>query len=172
MSEKVDWSRLTLLSLGSNLGDRSAHLRLAVERLSHVPGCHVERVSRCYETEPVGPPDQGWFLNLVVKCQVRIGPFELLAIVKGIERDIGRLPGPRWGPRVIDIDLLTFDEARIVTPDLVIPHPELWNRAFVLVPLLDVRPAGLPEPLVRARLKDLAGGPVVRPCVGEIGAGL
>jgi 2-amino-4-hydroxy-6-hydroxymethyldihydropteridine diphosphokinase len=164
--------KLALLGLGSNIGDRASNLRLAIDRLANARGCQVDKVSQCYETEPVGPADQAWFLNIVVKCQVHLNAFELLAIVKGIENDMGRIAGARWGPRVIDIDLLLVGDARIATPDLVIPHPELWNRAFVLVPLLDVLSPGLLETQIRARLKDLADGPVVRPWKSEIGAGL
>lgn len=164
--------KLALLGLGSNIGDRASNLRIAVHRLAHVPGCRLERVSSCYETEPVGAADQAWFLNVVVKCEVHLSPFELLAIVKEIERDMGRIPGPRWGPRLIDIDLLLVGEARVATPDLVIPHPELWNRAFALVPLLDVLPPGPLEAQIRARLRNLADGPIVRLWKSEMGAGL
>ena len=122
------------LSLGSNVGDREANLRSAVERLE------ARRVSPIYETEPVDYTAQPYFLNMVVETATGLMPLEYLALTQGIERDIGRTPGIPKGPRVIDIDLLLFDTQLIHTPTLEVPHPRLRDRRFVLAPLADVAP--------------------------------
>jgi 2-amino-4-hydroxy-6-hydroxymethyldihydropteridine diphosphokinase len=145
----------TYLGLGSNLGDRAANLWEAARRLCEVPGCTVERLSLLYETAPVGPQNQGWFLNAVVRADVSLSPRELLAAAKRIELEMGRQPSERWGPRLIDIDLLLFSDESIQSDDLIVPHPELWNRRFVLVPLADVLPIGPTADRVRTRLVEL-----------------
>jgi 2-amino-4-hydroxy-6-hydroxymethyldihydropteridine diphosphokinase len=128
------------LGLGSNLGDREANLARAVEGLGQVPGLRVLRRSSLYETEPVGPGDQPWYLTAVVEVDATLEPEALRRAVKRLETELGRTPGPRWGPRVIDVDILLYDSLRLRTPALVIPHPEWWNRLFVLVPLAELRP--------------------------------
>jgi 2-amino-4-hydroxy-6-hydroxymethyldihydropteridine diphosphokinase len=129
------------LGLGSNLGDRAATLAAARARLQ-AAGVRVRRASPLYETEPVGVRDQPWFLNQVVEGETALAPGALLAVAKDIERALGRAPGVRWGPRPIDIDILLYDDACIAETDpwLEVPHPELWRRLFVLVPLRDLRP--------------------------------
>ena len=122
------------LALGSNLGDRLEHLRSAVRQLSDTGGIDVARSSRVYETEPVGPP-QPPYLNAVVEIRTDLEPAELLAAIRAVEETLGRVRGERWGPRTIDVDILTFDEATIDEPDLVVPHPRMHERGFVLVPL-------------------------------------
>ena len=122
------------LALGSNLGDRLELLRAAVRQLSEVDGVEVVRSSRVYETEPVGPP-QPAYLNAVVEVHTDLEPAELLAATRAVEDALGRVRGERWGPRNIDIDILTFDEATIDQPGLVVPHPRMHERGFVLVPL-------------------------------------
>jgi 2-amino-4-hydroxy-6-hydroxymethyldihydropteridine diphosphokinase len=151
------------LSLGSNLGDRAANLWEAVRRLAEPPGCKLERVSRLYETAPIGPRDQPWFMNAVVRLHVTRSAHELLAAAKQIELDMGRKAGERWGPRLIDIDLLLYGDETIRTDDLVIPHPEFWNRRFVLVPLAEVLPAGPMRDRALAREQDLRDAQCVRP---------
>jgi 2-amino-4-hydroxy-6-hydroxymethyldihydropteridine diphosphokinase len=132
---------LVYLGLGSNLGDRAAHLAAALAGLAAV-GVTVRRRSPLYETVPVGVTDQPRFLNAVAEVETALAPEELLGVAKAVERAVGRMPGPRWGPRVVDVDLLLYGERRVnlTDPWLVIPHPALWQRLFVLVPLRDLRP--------------------------------
>jgi GTP cyclohydrolase IV len=126
------------LGLGSNLGDRQGNLAEALQGLrAHV---QVERVSPVYETEPVHVTDQPRFLNLAVKGTTSLEPAELLAVLKRIEARIGRRPGPRYGPRPVDIDILFYGDQVIRTADLEIPHPRVAERSFVLVPLHDIAP--------------------------------
>jgi 2-amino-4-hydroxy-6-hydroxymethyldihydropteridine diphosphokinase len=126
--------RRVLLGLGSNLGDRRALLRDAVYSLPELTA-----VSSAYETQPVGgPPGQPCFLNAVVALRSRLGPFELLRMAQALEARAGRERGLRWGPRTLDVDVLWIDGVRLCGPELVIPHPRMWERAFVLVPLREV----------------------------------
>ena len=130
---------LAYLGLGSNLSDRLANFRQAVALLGEQDGLHVTRASRVYETDPVGPP-QPEYLNMVVEVDTRLGPKELLAACLDIERRMGRVRTERWGPRIIDIDLLLYDDERIEEPDLVVPHPRMHERGFVLVPFAELAP--------------------------------
>lgn len=98
------------------------------------------RCSSLYETEPVGPVEQGWFLNAVVEVETSLSPAGLLAACKRIEKRLGRKPGIRWGPRAVDLDILLFDHLQLQADNLVIPHPRLRERAFVLVPLAELAP--------------------------------
>lgn len=132
--------RRAYLGLGSNLGDRRANLEAARARLEAEPGINVLRTSAVYESEPVGVADQPWFLNSVLEIRTDLSPRELLATLKRIERDLGRQPGRRWGERLIDLDLLLYDGQTIAQPDLQVPHPQLWNRLFVLLPLAELLP--------------------------------
>ncbi len=129
------------LSLGSNLGDREDNLERVLAALRAAPGIEVRRVSRTYETGPVGKTDQPDFLNLVVEIETTLSPRELLAAVKKIEKTMGRAAGERWGPRLIDIDILLLGEERIEEADLRLPHPEMLKRAFVMIPLAELEPA-------------------------------
>jgi 2-amino-4-hydroxy-6-hydroxymethyldihydropteridine diphosphokinase len=129
------------LGLGSNVGDRTANLSDSVERLRSTDSVEVVRASSVYETEPVGEvPDQRDFHNAVVELRTTLDPHRLLAECKQIERELGRRPGPRHGPRPIDVDVLLIGDATIEDERLVLPHPELTRRRFVLVPLLELDP--------------------------------
>jgi 2-amino-4-hydroxy-6-hydroxymethyldihydropteridine diphosphokinase len=130
------------LALGSNLGDRRANLAAALARLRE--RVTVEAVSSLYETEPAYITEQPRFLNAVLRGRTTLGADELLAFVKVIERALGRLAGPRFGPRLVDIDLLLYGDAALVTPDLTIPHPRMAERPFVLIPLAELAPALVP----------------------------
>jgi len=129
---------MVYLSLGSNLGNRQHNLDRALDFLSQ--RLQVEEVSSVYDTEPVGNTNQPRFLNLVCQVSTRLEPMALLTLVKGIESKLGRLPNTSNEPRPIDIDILFYDERIIETPKLVIPHPRLAERAFVLVPLAEIAP--------------------------------
>jgi 2-amino-4-hydroxy-6-hydroxymethyldihydropteridine diphosphokinase len=124
------------LSLGSNLGDRERNLWTAVDALSCV--LQITAVSSVYETEPVGVVDQPAFLNLAIAGTTKLAPTPLLVALKTIEQEVGREPGIRWGPRVVDIDILLYGDLTLDSPGLVIPHPEMTGRAFVLIPLDEI----------------------------------
>lgn len=146
------------IGLGSNVGDRLANLAEAVSALQERK-IRVAAVSSVYETEPVGPP-QDDFLNAAVEVETVFSPRDLVAELKSIEREAGRRSGPRWGPRVIDLDLLLYGNETFAEPDLSVPHAELTNRAFVLVPVLEIDPdLELPsgEPLSTFCEKDPPG---------------
>jgi 2-amino-4-hydroxy-6-hydroxymethyldihydropteridine diphosphokinase len=128
------------LGIGTNLGDRLANLQAAVDLLAASPGIRVARSSRVYETAPVGPP-QPDFLNIVVEVETSLAPRELLAVAAEVESRLHRVRAERWGPRTIDVDILTFDERTIDEPELTVPHPRMHERAFVLVPLLELTAA-------------------------------
>jgi 2-amino-4-hydroxy-6-hydroxymethyldihydropteridine diphosphokinase len=128
------------VGLGSNLGDREAQIRLALEALRQVADTHVVRVSSIYDTEPVGEVHQPNFLNGVAQIDTQLSARQLLWNLQLIERRLGRVRAQRWGPRTIDLDLLLFGDLVLDEPDLKIPHPELTRRAFVLVPLVELDP--------------------------------
>lgn len=131
--------RLIYLALGSNLGDRPANLSEARKRLSSKVS--ILRTSSIYETPPWGVTEQPAFLNQVLETQTDLLPLELLAYVKRIEVEMGRVPSIRFGPRLIDIDILLYGDLLLEESNLVIPHPRLIERAFVLVPLCELAPA-------------------------------
>jgi 2-amino-4-hydroxy-6-hydroxymethyldihydropteridine diphosphokinase len=147
-----------LLSLGSNLGDRGAHLRAALDALDRLEGVAVTAVSHAYETEPVGKTDQPVFVNVAAEIETDLEPLELLNAVKSIERGLGRVPAERWGPRVIDIDLVLWGETVLRTPELTLPHREFRKRAFVLAPLAEIAP-GAVDPVTGLTVAELAGRP-------------
>lgn len=140
-----------LLALGSNLGDRAANLRAAVALLGEA-GISVRSCSSIWETEPV-PPDQPPYLNAAIAAETGLGPEQLLVVVKGIERALGRRPGRRWGPRPVDIDILFYGEVRIDLPGLQVPHPRVAERGFVLAPLAEIH--GGPLPVLGERAAEL-----------------
>jgi len=126
------------LSIGTNLGDRIANLRAALEAMP--PEVEPVAISRVYETPPWGYTDQPAFLNMAVHARTGLGPESLLRKLKQVETRIGRKPGIRWGPRLLDIDILFYDDLLLDMPGLQIPHPRLAERAFVLAPLVDLAP--------------------------------
>ena len=128
------------IGLGSNLGDRDAYLEMARRALTGSEGILLVRASSLYETEPVGYTEQGWFLNQVVEVAAVLDPWELLGLLQGIEQDLGRQRLIRWGPRVVDLDLLLYGDAVLNGPKLIVPHPRLYERSFVLAPLAEIAP--------------------------------
>lgn len=135
------------LALGSNLGNRMEHLQEAIRRLQ--PAVHVTRVSSVYETEPWGVTDQPRFLNMAVEGETQLAPLELLAYVKTLEREVGRVDGVRYGPRVIDVDVLLYGDVVFQNEVLEIPHARMAERRFVLAPLVEI--AAVVEHPVRKR---------------------
>ena len=138
--------RRAYLGIGSNLGDRLGYLQLALDVLAAVPGISVTAVSPVYETDPVGGPVQDDFLNAVVEVETNLEPHGLLLAAQTAERTAGRVREQHWGPRTLDVDVLLFGDVRLDDPDLVIPHPRIGERAFVLAPLHDLDPARAPVP--------------------------
>ena len=129
------------VSIGSNVGERRDFARKAVEALRAADGIEVSAVSSLYETAPVGGPPQRSYINLVARIETDLDARALLQITQGIERVLGRGDSDiRWGPRVIDLDILLFGEEKISESDLEIPHPRMKERNFVLVPLLEIAP--------------------------------
>ena len=142
------------IGLGSNLGDREAFLRRALELLLAEPEIDVTAVSAVRETDPVGLVDQPRFLNAVARVETDLPPRELLDRMLAAERELGRRrDGPRFGPRTIDLDLLLYGDDEIDEPGLIVPHPRLAERRFVLEPLYELD-AGLVVP-GRGRVSDL-----------------
>jgi 2-amino-4-hydroxy-6-hydroxymethyldihydropteridine diphosphokinase len=152
------------LSLGSNLGAREEHLQLAIARLGELG--EVAAVSSFYETEPVEFTDQPWFLNIAVELNTELMPRQLLSAILKIEREMGRRRLLPKGPRLIDIDILLFGNAVVNDTKLVIPHPAMHERKFVLVPLAEIAPE-VKHPVLRKSVRELledlpTGAPVVR----------
>jgi 2-amino-4-hydroxy-6-hydroxymethyldihydropteridine diphosphokinase len=128
------------LGLGSNLGDRSAHLQRALDGLARAPGIALVAISHVYATDPVGGPEQDEYLNAVVSIDTFLTARELLGVAKDLEQAAGRVRGERWGPRTLDVDVLIVGDEQVHTPDLEVPHPRLRERGFVQAPLADVAP--------------------------------
>jgi len=133
------------LALGSNLGDRAAFLQSALDGLARADDVRVTEVSRVYETEPVGGPAQGAYLNAVVAVETGLAPHALLALAQQLERDAQRVRGERFGPRTLDVDVLWVESGPVDDPDLVIPHPRMAERRFVMAPLADLAPDLVPD---------------------------
>jgi len=128
------------LGLGSNLGDREAMLRAAISALAATPGVRVTAISSLYETPPWGPVPQGPYLNACIELDTTLPAREVLDLSLRIERDHGRERAIRWGPRTLDIDVLLYGDAAIDEEGLIVPHPRMTERAFVLVPLAEIAP--------------------------------
>jgi 2-amino-4-hydroxy-6-hydroxymethyldihydropteridine diphosphokinase len=126
------------IALGSNLGDRAAFLRQAIERMKETPDFSVEAVSTVMETRPVGPIPQPDYLNAVVRAKTKLPPLRLLERLLAIERELGRTRRERWGPRTIDLDILYYGDRQVNEPSLQVPHPEIGNRPFLLAGLREL----------------------------------
>lgn len=144
---------IVYLSIGSNLGRREENCLEAVELLKET-GMIVRRISSLYETEPWGMKDQPYFINMVVEVETDLEPEELLKVLKGLERRMGRTETVKWGPRVIDLDILLYNDIIYDSPDLKIPHPLMQERDFVLRPLAEIAPEKL-HPLLKKTISEL-----------------
>jgi len=140
------------IALGTNLGDRLSNLTNALASLH--PDFERARSSRIYETPPWGHADQPAFLNMALHARTDLGPSEALARLKQIEVEMGREQTFRWGPRLIDLDILFYDDLVIDSPPLIVPHPRLHERAFVLVPLMDIAP-DLAHPVLGRSIRQI-----------------
>jgi dihydropteroate synthase len=137
---KDDGKARVVLALGGNVGDKVTSLRRALRAIAAELGIELTAVSRLYRTAPWGKTDQDWFVNACALARTNLKPEALLDRVKKLEVELGREPGERWGPRVIDIDLIAYGDVALKTERLTLPHPELFNRAFVLAPLAEIAP--------------------------------
>jgi 2-amino-4-hydroxy-6-hydroxymethyldihydropteridine diphosphokinase len=144
---------IVYIGLGSNLGNREENCEKAIQLLMEY-GASVSKRSSMIETEPWGIGDQPKFINMVVEIETGLEPEKLLGILKKIERDTGRKPSKRWGPRVIDLDILLYEDLIVKSPELEIPHPGISEREFILKPLSEIAPDKI-HPLLKKSIKDL-----------------
>ncbi|APJ09552.1 MULTISPECIES: 2-amino-4-hydroxy-6-hydroxymethyldihydropteridine diphosphokinase [Bacillus] len=128
------------IALGSNIGKKETYLKEAVKKLHEHPEVQVELISSIYETAPVGYENQDDFLNMAVKITTSLRPEELLSLTQKIEQELGRTREVRWGPRTADLDILLYNRENIETEQLVVPHPRMYERLFVLVPMSEICP--------------------------------
>lgn len=145
------------ISIGTNMGERYENLQRAIELLVRNEGVEVVRISSVYETVAVGYTDQPDFLNMVVYVRTSCSSTKMLKICQSVENELGRVRAFRWGPRIIDLDILLYNHENIETESLLVPHPRMYERAFVLVPLIEITPTPVGEQLQRAHetLKQL-----------------
>lgn len=143
------------ISIGSNIGDRLYHLKEAVRILHAHEKVSVTAVSSIYDTAPVGYADQADFLNLVIEVKTELDAPSLLAVCQGIEIELGRVRDIRWGPRTVDLDILLYNHDNIETESLIVPHPRMHERAFVLIPLLEIAPT-VTHPMTGQRFSEEA----------------
>ncbi|UZJ37989.1 2-amino-4-hydroxy-6-hydroxymethyldihydropteridine diphosphokinase [Prosthecochloris sp. SCSIO W1103] len=137
--EQIQEKHTAFIGVGSNIGDRAANLQRALDMLEELPQTSIGKISRIYHSEPFGSIEQEWFYNAVFQLLTTLSPHALLSFCKKIESHMGR-PAEhlKWGPRIIDLDILLYDDATYDRETLTIPHPEISNRKFVLLPLLDI----------------------------------
>ena len=147
-----------LLSLGTNQGEKGAHLRNALRMIESNGLANIVALSHVYETAPWGKVDQPWFWNLGAEIETAREPLELLNGLKSIEQRLGRGPAEKWGPRIIDIDIVLWDDVVLECDGLTLPHPEFRQRAFVLVPLAEIAP-DVVDPVTRQTVRELAERP-------------
>jgi 2-amino-4-hydroxy-6-hydroxymethyldihydropteridine diphosphokinase len=144
---------IVYIGIGSNLGDREGHCLKAV-RLFPEKGILVRKRSSLYETAPWGVKDQPNFINMTIEGETELTPARLLEVLKMSEEEVGRVETYRWGPRVIDLDILLYDDVAMDTPELTIPHPRMHEREFVLRPLAEIAPDKI-HPLLKKTMREL-----------------
>ena len=132
--------RKALISIGSNIGDKKGYIDTAIDALNHIPAVKVSRVSSIYETIPWGYVNQEKFYNAVLEVETNLSPAALLGVCLGIEAGVGRIREIKNGPRVLDLDLLLYDGKECTSAELTLPHPRMFERDFVLIPLMDLYP--------------------------------
>ena len=142
------------IGFGSNINDRFNYITEALQLLLEGDSVSLIQISSLYETEPVGYEDQDWFLNGVIAVETGLPVHELLALLKEIEQEVGRQHRARWRPREVDLDLLIYDQCCTNTPDLIVPHPEMHQRSFVLVPFAEIAPA-VRHPILGQNIRTL-----------------
>ncbi|QDQ00585.1 2-amino-4-hydroxy-6-hydroxymethyldihydropteridine diphosphokinase [Lysinibacillus fusiformis] len=145
------------LSIGTNIGERYDNLQQAIKLLMELEKIEVVRISSIYETAAVGFTDQADFLNIAISIKTSYSPSEMLEICQSVENELGRVREFRWGPRIIDLDILLYNHENIETESLIVPHPRMYERAFVLVPLIEITstPVGEQLQLAHDTLKQL-----------------
>ena len=144
---------IVYIGVGSNLGNRESNCRIAIERLN-AEGIKVKKTSSMYETEPWGFKNQPKFINMVIEAETVLGPEEVLIVLKDIEKNMGRKDTAKWGPRIIDLDILFYNDEIIDQKELKIPHPYLHKRDFVLVPLTEIAPDKT-HPILKKTIREL-----------------
>lgn len=141
------------IGIGSNLGNREENCLNSI-RLIEERDIRVLKRSSLYETEPWGVEDQPMFINMAIEAETELSPLELLRVLKSIEKSMGRVQTERWGPRIIDLDILFYNNLILETPELTIPHPYIKERPFVLIPLSEIAPE-FEHPVLKKRIKEL-----------------
>jgi 2-amino-4-hydroxy-6-hydroxymethyldihydropteridine diphosphokinase len=148
-------THIAYISVGSNLGDRVKNCRKGIEALTESGNSRILAQSRIYMTEPVDYEDQNWFINLMIKLETELDPFQLLDHIERIQRAAGRLKDPvRYGPRILDLDIILYDDRIIDSGRLVVPHPRMHKRRFVLKPICDIDPAVI-HPVLKQEMQFL-----------------
>ncbi|MFC3788737.1 2-amino-4-hydroxy-6-hydroxymethyldihydropteridine diphosphokinase [Paenibacillus sp. GCM10012307] len=150
-----DQPKAAFIALGSNMGNRDELLLQALHRLNIHPEVEIQVVSAMYETDPVGFTEQPAFLNMAARIETVLAPLDLLHVMQNIEKELGRVRHERWGPRTIDLDLLHYEGVTMDTEELILPHPRMMERGFVLVPLKDCMSDYEAEPWLR---EEVAAG--------------
>ena len=145
---------ISFLGIGSNLGNREEFIASAIEHLAQDPETEILQKSKLLKTKPYGNIDQPYFLNCVVKIETTSSPNQLLKCCMKIENELGRIRKEKWGPRNIDIDILFYDDRILNKPDLIIPHPDLHNRQFLLESLNEIAP-DLIHPVLKKKIRKL-----------------
>lgn len=140
------------IGIGTNLGDKEKNIKNAIRLLKEK--CEIVKRSPLYKTEPVGFKDQSWFVNCVVEVCTRLAPYELIHFLKGIEKSMGRAKAIKYGPRLIDLDILYYDDLILKEKNLAIPHLRMHKRLFVLAPLMDISP-DFTHPRLKKSIKAL-----------------
>lgn len=157
-------STIAYIGIGSNLGDKLFNCRYAIKKISQLPRCQVARCSAVFKTEPEGVTGQDWYANCVAQVRVTQSPSQLLKGLRGIESDMGRVRRKRWEARIIDLDILLFGQEVIESDNLIIPHPLLHKRRFVLEPLSLLAP-DLMHPVLKLTISQLLNKLPKEPCV-------